>query len=172
MMKSWAIRISAFAIGLIVPACGDPSATSALILSPSKVFFAGPVAGPDPADQQVVMTGSDNLWFGKAAWSATSDQPWLKVSPASGTILAGQKATLTLHVGLGSGWNGATSTVGAPFADANTIPGWGAWTGSAMLIWSGDPTVPAKYYDPITDTWFGSTSTVDAPSKRSAFTAI
>ena len=164
-MTRGALRFAALSVVFLLPACGDPSSTAALILSPSKVFFTGPEAGPDPADQQVVMTGSDQLWFGQATWSATSDQPWLSVTPTSGSILSGKKATLTLHVGLGNGWKGATSTVGAPFADSTTIPGWGAWTGSAMLIWSGDPAVPAKYYDPVTDTWFGSTTTCSPLSK-------
>jgi len=41
-----------------------------------------------------------------------------------------------------------------------------------MLIWGGDPTLPAKYYDPVSDTWFGATSTVKMPSLRLAFTAV
>ena len=167
-MKSTCLRIAAIAVAFALPACGDPLSQSLVTLSRSKLLFTGPEAGPSPANQTVQIAGK----FGMATWTATTDQPWLTVSPASGTIRYGKNQDLTLHVELARGWVGSTSTVGAPFVDANTIAGWGAWTGSAMLIWGGDPAVPGKYYDPVSDTWFGATNTVGAPSQRSSHTAV
>ena len=40
-----------------------------------------------------------------------------------------------------------------------------------MLIWGGNPAVPGKFYNPTTNTWSGSTSTVGAPSERRSFSA-
>src|SRR5204863_58303 len=50
--------------------------------------------------------------------------------------------------------------------------GLGTWVGNALLIWSGDSTLPGKYYDPTSDTWYGSTSTVGAPSTRIQFSTV
>jgi BACON domain-containing protein len=155
------VRRLAVVVVFLIPACGTFDPLPAVLVSKAKVQFATTAGGPLPPDQTVTMTGADGLWLGEATWTATSSQPWLSVSPSSGTIRSGQKIPLTLHVSSqGDQWTGATSTVGAP------ATGLGVWTGSAFLVWTGDSTLPGKFYDPVSDTWFGSTSIVGAPSTR------
>ncbi len=122
------------------------------------------------------MTGDRDLPSTGATWTASSDQPWLSVVPASGTIHPRENVPLSLHVAVNSApeaWLGPMSTVNAPFVDATpTYSGWGNWVGNALLVWGGDPAVPGKYYDPVSDTWYGTMNMVGAPSKRLAFTAV
>lgn len=170
------IRLAALAAAFLLPACGSSSSDVALVLvSSSQLSFTGPEAGADPADQTVVLTAQERLLHRQASWTAVTDQPWLSVTPVSGTTASGQSETLSIHVDLtmqAEGWTGPTSLVGAPFTDVNTIAGWGAWTGTRMLIFRGPSTVSARFYDPVSDTWSGSTSVVGAPSDRSSFTAV
>jgi len=131
---------------------------------PSAVQLTVSSGGPPPADTTVLMTGAADP---SARWTLASNQPWLSVTPASGTIGYRRSVPLTLHVDFRpERWVRSTSTLGAP------TTGTGVWTGSAMLVWTGDATVPGKFYDPVSDTWFGATSIVGAPSTRLPTTAV
>ncbi len=162
-------RIAALAVALLLPACGGSRTADMFVVSPAQSSFSGTEQGPDPADQTLFIEGWERLMFQKTQYFVSWDQPWLTVSPLTGSIDAGQIIPLTLHVDMTSqteGWVGATSTAGAPAA------GGGVWTGTRMLIWSGDPAVPGTFYNPTNNTWSGSTSTVGAPSERSLFSAV
>jgi len=155
--------------------CGCPRADEGFSLSPAALAFTASQAGPAPADQTLLLKANRNLTHRSLIWSATSSRPWVTVTPAAGTLPGGSSIPLTAHVpasAVTEAWTGPTATVGSPFADANTYPGWGAWIGNALLIWSGDPTVPGKYYDPVSDTWYGSMATAGSPSKRWSFTSV
>jgi hypothetical protein len=72
---------------------------SQLGVSPSSNYFAvGPVNGPyTPSSQVYTLTNgnsSSSLTWGASALSSN----WLTITPASGTILAGQKATVTVSI--------------------------------------------------------------------------
>jgi hypothetical protein len=168
-------RIAALAVALLLPACGGERSADMVVVWPAQSSFSGTEQGPDPADQTLFIGGEERVMFQKTQWFAAWDQPWLTVTPMSGTIDTGQIIPLTLHVDMTAqteGWVGATSTVGAPAVDATTIAGWGVWTGTRMLVWGGNPAVPGTFYNPADNTWSGSTSTVGAPSERSSFSAV
>jgi len=157
---------------LLLPSCRnrhDPE--PAIGLSASTFSFTCIEGGANPVDQTVVLTNSgDARSF--LEWTATSSAPWLSVSPTSGRLGVLDPMLLTMSVNAATqveGWIGSTSTVGA--IAGTEAPG-AVWTGSAMLVWRGDPATPAKFYDPSTDTWFGSASTVGAPSTRLLFSAV
>jgi hypothetical protein len=136
----------------------------AFVFAPEELSFTAVEGGVDPSDQTISMTDTGGLGTG-VTWTATSDQPWLTVTPPSG---AGS-TTLTAHVDATyqlEAWLGATSTTNAPST------GLGAWIGNALMIWTGDPAVPATFYDPVSDTWSGSATTVGAPSQRILFSAL
>ena len=161
-----AFRIIALAATLLLPACGGSTSGVLVYLSGTQFAFSGTEGGTDPADQTLVLTCDERLMFQETQWFASWDQPWLTVSPSSGTIDTGTTLPLTLHVDMtaqSEGWVGATSTVGAPAVDATTLAGWGAWIGTRMLIWGGNPAVPGKFYNPTTNTWSGSTSAKSVP---------
>src|SRR5436190_9852921 len=120
-MSRTALRMMAITGVFLLPACGSSSAGGIVVIAPSNLFFSGSQSGPDLAAQQIRLEAAPALFFGQAAWSATPDQPWITVSPSSGTLQPGQKVTLTVKVQATEGWKGATSTVNAPFVDAATI---------------------------------------------------
>jgi hypothetical protein len=154
-----ASRLFAISVLLIVPACSRD--TRLISLSTDSVQLVGTSGGPDPADQIVTLQGSRRIAIDPATWVATTDQPWLTILPSSGLLHPGQSLPLTIHAHhLPEAWTGSTSTLGAPSL------GLGAWTGSAMFIWTGDPAVSGRFYDPVSDTWSGATSPVGAPSFR------
>ncbi|HYF00545.1 MAG TPA: hypothetical protein VEJ18_16615 [Planctomycetota bacterium] len=64
-------------------------------LSPASLVFDAPEGGPDPASQSLVLT---NTGAGTLDWTASEAASWLQVSPSSGSLLAGQSATLTVAV--------------------------------------------------------------------------
>ena len=167
-MKPILIRSGLLALSLfVVPACNRQR--TFIDLSDSSTQFSAVEAGPDPADQTVDLIGSRMSRNGPVNWTAVSDQPWLTVSPTSGSIVQHQRIPLTLHVDATvqlEQWTGPTSTVGAP------PTGCGAWIGDRMMIWTGDASVPATFYDPVSDTWSGAASTVGAPSSRTPTTAV
>jgi len=145
-----------------------------LTVSPNALSFSVPSGAASPPNQSILLRAGRFLQD-SLSWSATSNQSWLSVSPSSGVLSPQESATLSFGVNGTSqveAWLGATSTVGAPFVDSNTPGGGGAWVGNALLIWNGDPTVPAKYYDPVSNTWYGATSTVGMLSQRWGFTAV
>lgn len=143
-------------------------------VSPDSLSFSAPVGALSPPNKSVVLAAG-RLPQGSLIWTATSSEPWLTVSPSFGALSSEESGTLSFGVNQTSraeSWLGATSTVGAPIADSNDPGGWGAWVGNALLIWSGNPTMPAKYYDPVSNTWYGATSTVGMLSQRWSFSSI
>jgi Kelch motif len=136
--------------------------------APASLSFTTTEGGPNPADQVVQMTDTGGLGSG-VTWTVVSNQPWLTVSPGSGASLPSQLTPLAVHLNATyqvEAWTGATSTTNAPAI------GFGAWIGTSMMIWSGDPATGGKFYDPATDTWFGNPSVVNAPSKRGDFRPV
>jgi hypothetical protein len=152
---------------------GPPPAPMMLLSSNVRAFTA-PEGGTSPADQQVNLTNGGDPGT-TLNWTATSDRPWLIVSPGSGSLGTVGSTTLTLSVNSTTqteAWTGPTSTVGAPATGSSVHPGQAVWTGNAMLVWNGDPSIGGKYYDPVSDTWFGAVSTVAAPGLRTYFSAV
>jgi fibronectin type 3 domain-containing protein/azurin len=83
-----------------------------LTVSPPSIFASGPQNGANPASQQLSIT---NPSVGTLNWTASANQPWLGVSPISGTA----PSTLTVSfstAGLGQGTYNGTITVTAPGA--------------------------------------------------------
>ena len=168
-------RLGIFAAVLLLPACGGPPSNPLFTLSDAAIVFNAQQGGAVPPDQALLIMGGDRLPFGAAAWTASSNQPWLVLSRTSGEVASKQTIPIGLSVNQNfqtEAWVGATSTVGAPFVDASTFSGWGAWVGTALMVWSGDPSVPMKSYDPVSDTWFGAASTAGAPSQRLSPSAV
>ncbi len=82
-------------------------AQRSIVLSPTSLSFSATRLGPNPSNQSISLTngGDDTL-----SWAASSNQPWLLVSPTSGT----GNGTLTASVdvtGLAAGTYNATITV-------------------------------------------------------------
>jgi N-acetylneuraminic acid mutarotase len=169
---------AAIAILALVPACGasDPFEGPAdaaiyrggLSLSSTSAIFSGNEGGANPPDQIITVSGT-------RAWSASSDQPWLTVTPSTGPAGSG---TLVLHVNMSTqvgGWVGSPSIATAP--SARTVHT-AVWTGSEMLVWGGSTSF-APYvqentgsrYDPVADSW-QATASANAPGGRHAHSAV
>ena len=169
------IRAALFCVlTVVLPACAR---SAPITLSATSAAFSTTEGGADPADQPVELTGTAGL-HETAAWTAVSDQPWLSVSPATGTISPGQAITLSLHVNATyqvGGWVGNTSTLTAP--SSRTVHT-AVWTGDRMVVWGGT-TILSPYtqentgslYDPVTDSW-QATTTSFAPGARHAHSAV
>jgi len=99
-------------VTLVVSAAQQPPSLS---LSASKASFAYTLGGNAPASQTVNVT---NAGGGTLAWSATSNSPWLTVSPGSGTgpgtlTLATNTAGLTAQ-----SYNGAVALTASGAANS------------------------------------------------------
>src|SRR5205085_998689 len=66
----------------VFPGSSTAPATPSLSLSSSSLTFSGTAGGANPAGQSVTVTTA-------AAWTATSNQPWLTVSSGSNSISVG-----------------------------------------------------------------------------------
>ncbi len=91
------------------------TAGPAIGLSPTTLTFGSEV-GSDPPTQTVTVS---NTGGGTLNWSATLDQTWLGVSPASGALTAGASQVVTVTVtsaALAAGPYAATLTVSDPAA--------------------------------------------------------
>ena len=73
-------------------------------------------------------------------------------------------------------WTGTTTTMGAPAGRSHLN---GVWTGDEMIIWGGgEGTLPGNplntgaRYNPLTDSWTGSTTLVGAPEARSSHAMV
>ena len=145
-MRTSALRLPSFlvitGITAMLAACGGGSGgppRATLVLSQSSINFAAAFGGlnPNAASVNVSSSGPGTLTF-----VASSDSPWLKVSPASGSV----PQTLQVSAALGSlttasyvghitvtatGANGSPATITANFnvagpAPSNT-PFWAQW---------------------------------------------
>src|SRR5213079_1566170 len=112
-----------------------------MLLSSNVRLFTAHEGGPSPADQFVSLSSVGASWSG-VAWTASSDQPWLSVSPGAGIQYDSGPNVLTISVNSAlqtEGWTGPTSTASAPATGSSPDTGVSVWTGTAMLCWNGDP---------------------------------
>lgn len=65
-----------------------------LDVSPTNLFFTGQVGDPDPAAQTVRI---DNTGAGTLNWQAAPTQPWVSITPNSGTAPPAQNASVGVH---------------------------------------------------------------------------
>jgi hypothetical protein len=79
----------------VAAAASAPPVSPALALSTSSVSFSATAGGSNPAVQTV---GISNTGGGTLNWTASSNQGWLAVSPASGS----NTGTLTVSANIGS----------------------------------------------------------------------
>jgi hypothetical protein len=100
-----------FATGATPPPPPTPQ-PALLSLSPAAVSATGTVGAQSPTSQPVSLT---NIAGGRSAsWSAASNQPWVTLSPASGTIEGGTSQPLTVSfnaAGLPAGTHNAVITL-------------------------------------------------------------
>lgn len=100
-----------FAAGVSAPPPPTPQPAQ-LSLSPAAVSASGTAGGSNPAARQVSLT---NVAGGATAtWSAASNQPWVTLTPASGSIEGGTSAPLSVGfniAGLATGKHAATITI-------------------------------------------------------------
>ena len=89
---------------------------STISLSPSSLQFAYTVGGSIPNTQSIQISNSGS---GTLAWTATSNQPWLTISPSSGT---------------------ATSTITVTVSPTGLTPG--SYTGAIQISASGASNTP------------------------------
>ncbi|HXH11237.1 MAG TPA: hypothetical protein VNP04_15935, partial [Alphaproteobacteria bacterium] len=97
-----------------VAVIGPPPAVEA---SPASLSFSSLENGADPASQSLSIT---NTSLGTLSWTASLNQPWLSVSPASGTT----PGTITVSVttsGLAAGTYNGTITVTSPEASNSPL---------------------------------------------------
>ncbi len=94
------VRIAMVAL-LLLPAVGCPRKKPIFSLSPVSLLFSGPQDGVPPPDQILTMTGIKEIPGRGATWSLVTDQPWLTVTPDSGTIHANEPLALTVSANQG-----------------------------------------------------------------------
>jgi hypothetical protein len=176
-LRALLLRLSAFlALGLIAPSCEDSDPETAVTPTPGSFQFSASEGGADPPVQSLTLTAAPRrLLFGRATWTATTDQPWLTVVPSSGTILSGESVTVAVQVQgtvQAEGWVGSTSTAAAPSAreDHDAV-----WTGTRMVLWGGEQgglLDTGGFYNPAINFWTGATATTGAPTARTLHTAV
>jgi hypothetical protein len=89
----------------------------ALIATPSILSFSGYAGGPNPGPQAVGISLSGS---GALSWAASDNQPWLSVSPTSGTTPSNTTASVNL-AGLAAGSYSGVITVSAVGAGNSPI---------------------------------------------------
>ncbi|MFN7919853.1 MAG: malectin domain-containing carbohydrate-binding protein [Bryobacteraceae bacterium] len=94
-------------------AVGSPPAV--LSATPSSLSFTGTAGGANPASQSIQVS---NTGGGTLSWSAASNQPWLTVSPASGSGNAFVSASVAL-AGLAPGTYSGAVTISATGAQGS-----------------------------------------------------
>ena len=167
--------VVAFAV-MVETSTAQSQSSPTISVSPGTLSFKGTEGGQDPNEKALSIrnTGPKGSVL---QWTATSNQPWLTVSPSSGTLQSGD-ADLKVHANMTyqiEGWVGATSTVNAP--SPRRIHS-AVWAANQMIIWGGSATPAQQYddggrYDPVTDTWIGPTSrTGFLPTTRHFHTAV
>lgn len=165
----------AIAVLCLSPSCRRHGHDGPISLSATALSFSSTEGGTDPADQTLTLanTGGPGSVL---TWTASSSEPWLHVTPSSGSTSTSDVTTLTIHVSAAyqlESWVGTTSTATAPSAREDHDA---AWTGSRMVLWGGEVggtlLDTGGLYDPGSDTWTGATSTIGAPSVRTLHTLI
>lgn len=172
MTQHVALRIT-FALMLLAPwSAGAAPSGPTITLSPPLLSFSASEGGALPAPQAMTVTNTGN---GLLEWKLSSDQPWLKVTPTSGRLFAGQSTVLTVRVDAtpqAESWTPMNSA-DAPSAreDHDAV-----WTGSRMVLWGGEiwgtPLNTGGLYDPVANEWVGATSLVNAPSPRTLHSMV
>ncbi len=93
-----------------------PTSAASLSVSPLSLSFSATSGAGNPAAQS---TNISNAGGGTLTWSASTSQPWITVSPLSGT--APQTVSVGISTGtLGSGSYSGTITISAPGATPAT----------------------------------------------------
>jgi len=159
----------------LLPGCGKHGDDGPITLSTTALSFSSTEGGIDPPDQALTLTNTGGMGS-VLTWTATSSEPWLTVTPGSGSTSMSDVTTLTVHVNAAyqlESWLGTTATTGAPSAREDHDA---AWTGTRMVLWGGEVggtlLDSGGLYDPLTNTWTGATSTVGAPSARTLHTLV
>jgi hypothetical protein len=141
-MKNMGALAVLVTVALMITGCGGSgsSTPATLSLSQSNLTLTTPFGGPNPAaaSVNVSVTGSDMM----KSFTATSDSPWLSVTPASGTapdaiqISAGlgtlTSASYTGHITvIALGVQGSPATITVTFVVAGPVPSnapfWAQW---------------------------------------------
>src|SRR5208283_304335 len=89
--------------------------TPSLGVSPTSLTFSGAAGGTNPASQPVAIANNGG---GTLTWSASSNQTWLTISPASGTGAANPSVSVNT-TGLAAGNYSGTITLTAPGASGS-----------------------------------------------------
>lgn len=111
---------------------------------------------PGPREAHTaVWTGSEMIVWG--GWDGTLLNTGARYDPA------------------GDAWTGTTETIGVNPRQEHVA----VWTGDRMVVWGGRNGVDASssldtgaLYDPLTNSWVGTTSVTEAPSARTAPSAV
>jgi BACON domain-containing protein len=88
---------------------GGALTAAALAVSPTSLSFTGTQNGPNPATQAISVVNTSG---GPMSWTASDNQPWLSVSPASGSAPGSITVSVTTS-GLAPGTYNGTVTVTA-----------------------------------------------------------
>jgi hypothetical protein len=96
---------------------GSVSTTPTIGVSPSSLSFTATVGGSSPADKTVSIT---NTGSGTLNWTASSNQTWLTISPASGTAPSTLTASVNIS-GLAAGTYNGTITISATGASKSPV---------------------------------------------------
>jgi hypothetical protein len=110
MLQIEVIGVTGFGLlnGIQVLTAGSSGTAPALAVSTNGMSFSGTAGGSNPAAQTAAVTTS-------AAWTASSNQSWLAVSPAAGTGTGSISVNANL-AGLAAGTYSGAITVSAPGA--------------------------------------------------------
>src|SRR5262245_3391309 len=95
-------------VEILTPAPAPPT----LSVAPAGVSLSGIVGGANPSTKTVNVT---NAGGGSLTWSASADQPWVTLSPSSGSA-PGVITIGAVTTGLGAGTRTATITITSPQA--------------------------------------------------------
>ncbi|WP_272473957.1 LamG-like jellyroll fold domain-containing protein [Baekduia alba] len=148
--------------------CTGAPPTPVLATTPASLTFSGTAGGANPAAQSI---GVSNTGGGSLAWTATSSQPWLTVSPVSGgapgtitvtpSVAGLSPGTYTANVTVtASGAAGSPKTIPVTFNVAAAPPGPTLATAPASLAFSGTAggSSPAAQTISVTNTGGGALS--------------
>jgi hypothetical protein len=130
-IAAWRRSPGLLLLALLLPACNRSHAPGiVLALSTHSLSFTASASGSSPAPKGVLiqeLQGATNL-----AWSVSSDQPWLRVAPASG-VASGGGNLLTASVLLwqAEGRGSETNLTNAPNGQED---GSAIWTGTELVF--------------------------------------
>ena len=135
-------------------------------LAPQSISFETASGLPPPA------AGAADLTFnggGVTAWTAASDSPWIRVTPASGTITAADTVSLGISVVASEtdSWLGPLSTANAPTPRNGHVA---VWTRVSMFVpWGA---VDTDFWNYASDIWTGPTSSTGSCPARWRASAV